>query len=317
MNDPRTLRRLGIVAVVFAICWVGAIQSRAARQQAQPTDKSKTTSTAGTEKGNYVGSETCKGCHEAQFNQIEGTQHFKMLTEGGPRGNWHGCESCHGPGSAHVEGGGDKSRIITFQDMSPDEISKQCMQCHETNLQRANFQRSIHSRAGVSCTSCHDLHRPQQAEFLLKQSAPNLCFTCHGEVKADFMKPFRHRVLEGLVSCSDCHNVHGTTAEKMVRHSSTQDQVCFTCHADKKGPFVFEHEPVKSEGCAICHSPHGSSNPRLLNTPQMNALCLQCHAFSGELAGATGPHPQNTKSQACTICHPQIHGSNTHEFFFK
>ena len=68
--------------------------------------------------------------------------------------------------------------------------------------------------------------------------------------------PFHHRVNEGLVQCSDCHNVHGSELSKQVRMSSTQDAVCFKCHTDKQGPFVYEHAPVKVDGCEIL--PHGS-----------------------------------------------------------
>jgi DmsE family decaheme c-type cytochrome len=308
-------RYLVMLTVMSALCLVLPL-SRAQEKSAK-VEPAKATTQGPAEAGKYVGEETCRGCHEDESKQIAATQHFKATAAKGRGEAWHGCESCHGPGAAHVEGGGDKSKIGSFKDVSPKEATARCMQCHESNAEHMTFNRSVHARAGVGCTSCHDIHKAKEAQFLLNEKQPALCFNCHGENKAEFMKPFRHRVTEGLVQCSDCHNVHGGTAEKQLRTSVSQDAVCFKCHTDKKGPFVFEHEPVKSEGCSACHTPHGSNNPRLLNASQMNALCLQCHTFSGGLAGAAGPHPQNTKSQACTLCHTQIHGSNTHEFFFK
>jgi DmsE family decaheme c-type cytochrome len=134
------------------------------------------------------------------------------------------------------------------------------------------------------------------------------------------MRPFHHRVQEGLLVCSDCHNEHGTFQPKMLRTSANQDQVCFKCHTDKQGPFVYEHVPVKTEGCTICHFPHGSNNPHMLKRAQVNQLCLECHTTGGVM-GAPGPigpaHNQAQKYQACTLCHTQIHGSNTSAVFFR
>lgn len=317
MSDRNDRKRYAMWLLAATVFWLVVVLHVPAMGQEKAAGTTAKTAQAVGETGKYVGPDACKGCHEEKFKEIDATQHFKVSAAKGRGREWHGCESCHGPGAAHVEGGGDKTRIFTFKDASAKDASARCMQCHESNADHMTFNRSVHARAGVGCTSCHDVHNAKEKQFLLTEKQPALCFQCHGESKAEFNKPFHHRVIEGLVQCSDCHNVHGGSAEKQLRSTASQDAVCFKCHTDKKGPFVFEHEPVKSEGCSVCHSPHGSNNPRLLNTSQMNALCLQCHTFSGGLAGAAGPHPQNTKSQACTLCHTQIHGSNVHEFFFK
>ncbi|HEX4541757.1 MAG TPA: hypothetical protein VH114_01220, partial [Candidatus Acidoferrum sp.] len=56
----------------------------------------------------YVGSETCKTCHEDMpvkgfFKSYEDSPHYvtTLDTKRGPE--WHGCEACHGPGKEHVE----------------------------------------------------------------------------------------------------------------------------------------------------------------------------------------------------------------------
>lgn len=317
MSERDDQKRYAMWLLTATVFWLVVALHVPAMGQEKAADATAKTAQAAGETGKYVGPETCKGCHEEKFKEIDATQHFKVSAAKGRGQKWHGCESCHGPGAAHVEGGGDKSKIFTFKGASAKDATARCMQCHESNADHMTFNRSVHARAGVGCTSCHDVHNAKEKQFLLTEKQPALCFQCHGESKAEFNKPFHHRVIEGLVQCSDCHNAHGGSPEKQLRSTASQDAVCFKCHSDKKGPFVFEHEPVKSEGCSVCHSPHGSNNPRLLNTSQMNALCLQCHTFSGGLAGAAGPHPQNTKSQACTLCHTQIHGSNVHEFFFK
>jgi len=260
----------------------------------------------------YVGSDTCKGCHEDAGKSIDASPHAKIL---GAKKIWgetaHGCESCHGPGAAHVEGGGDKTKIFTFKDVKPEQISKRCLSCHEANLEQQQFLRSTHNENGVTCTSCHSVHHSKQ-EYLLVQRQTPLCFSCHAEQRADFQKPFHHRVNEGLIKCGDCHNPHGTLVARQLRTTPDQDAVCFKCHADKRGPFVFEHEPVKVEGCTACHFPHGSTNPRMLTTARTNSLCLQCHAATAAIG-----HTQNTRLQQCIACHSNIHGSNLSNVFFK
>jgi DmsE family decaheme c-type cytochrome len=259
----------------------------------------------------YVGADTCKGCHEDQFKNIESSPHYRTNLPKVRGEAVHACESCHGPGSAHVEGGGDKSKIFTFKGAKPEAITRRCMTCHESNPEQREFMRSTHNENGVSCTSCHSVHH-SKLEHLLVLKQTQLCFSCHAEQKADFQKPFHHRVEEGLIKCDDCHNPHGTLAGRQLRSTPDQDQVCFKCHSDKRGPFVFEHEPVKVEGCVSCHFPHGSANPRMLTSAHTNSLCLQCHAATSAIG-----HTQNTRIQQCIDCHSNIHGSNLSNVFFK
>ena len=266
----------------------------------------------------YVGSDACKACHEEAFKSFEATPHWKTTfkpTKEGARG----CESCHGPGKAHVDGGGDKTKIFRFAVVDPGEASQRCLACHEYGEEHANFGRSEHSANGVGCVACHSPHHAKEAQYLLVKKQPELCYSCHTEIRQDFQRPFRHRVDQGLVACSDCHNEHGGFLTKQLRATAAQDQVCFKCHADKAGPFTFEHEPVKTEGCVACHTPHGSTNPRLLKRVQVNLLCLECHTLTQDSGATALPsfHNQSQKYSACTLCHPTIHGSNFDAFFMK
>jgi len=266
----------------------------------------------------YVGAETCKACHEGIYNNWEKTAHWKTTldTKGGP--SRQGCEGCHGPGAAHVAGGGDITKIFIFKDHSAKEINDRCLTCHASSTQQMQAISSLHAKSDVSCTSCHSPHHAQTQDFLLVKAQPELCYTCHLQQKPQFNMPFHHRVNEGLVQCSDCHNPHGTAAAKQVRTSAAQDAVCFTCHTDKRGPFVFEHEPVKVEGCESCHTPHGSPNAHLLKVSNVNLLCLSCHTTSfANAPGAPSFHNQAAQYQACTLCHAQIHGSNVDHTLFK
>lgn len=270
----------------------------------------------------YVGSETCKGCHEDLHKGIEANPHFQLLTEKkNGKNEYHGCESCHGPGSAHVEAGGDKTKIFTFEGASANAASQQCQQCHGTGPEHANFDRSPHLLNQVGCTSCHSIHAAKVKKSLLQAASPILCYQCHTETRAEFNRPFRHKVNEGLLQCSDCHNVHGASLPKQLRTSASQDQVCLKCHTEKRGPFVYEHLPVKTEGCTSCHFAHGATNARMLHTSKVNTLCLQCHTLAMSNVPSEPPigpaHNQAQKYQACTMCHAYVHGSNFSEVFFK
>lgn len=308
-----------VSVVLFALL---AASGQFSPAQTKPAEKSAALAAASTSpSAQYVGSDVCKGCHEEVFKKFEPNPHLHLLAKGASgTTDWHGCESCHGPGSAHVEAGGDVTKIVTFKSLSAEQSSAVCQQCHRDG-DRSNFHRSSHLESGVGCLDCHNIHSVNPKTALLKEESPKLCYQCHTEQKAEFSRPYRHRVNEGLVQCSDCHNEHGGLVAKQLRTSAEQDQVCFKCHTEKKGPFVYEHMPVKTEGCTSCHSPHGSTNPRMLKVSQVNLLCLQCHtqSMSNTLSQPPiGPaHNQSQKYQACTMCHGFIHGSNFSEVFFK
>jgi len=300
----------GLPALAGAQSW-NSMHASLQSSQAKSPDASANSS-------DYVGADTCKACHEDLYNNWAKTAHWKTMldTKGGP--SHQGCEGCHGPGAAHVAGGGDVSKIFAFEKHTPKEINDRCMTCHAGGTDHMNAINSEHTKSDISCISCHSPHHAETKEFLLVKAQPELCYSCHLDKKAQFEMPFHHRVNEGLVQCTDCHNPHGTVRASQVRTSAAQDAVCFTCHEDKRGPFVFEHEPVKVEGCESCHTPHGSPNVHLLKVSNVNLLCLSCHTTSfANAPGAPSFHNQAAQYQACTLCHTQIHGSNVDHTLFK
>jgi len=259
----------------------------------------------------FVGADTCATCHEEVSKGFATNPHSKMVQTHGAANVT--CENCHGAGKAHVEGGGDTSKIFNPAKASATEVDAKCLTCHAGT--HPDFVRSPHAKANVGCTSCHSVHASKE-EKLLKASQPALCFQCHAETKAAFNMPFHHKVNEGLITCGDCHNVHGTFGNSNLKATADQNAVCTKCHTDVRGPFVYEHAPVKAEGCSSCHSPHGSQNARLLNMPTINTMCNQCHS---RVAGGT-VHGQGAGSddlEPCTTCHTYIHGSNLNVAFLR
>ena len=259
----------------------------------------------------YVGGEVCATCHEEVSKKFAGNPHTKLAAQHGAAGV--NCEGCHGPGGDHVAGGGDVSKIFNPAKASPKDVDAKCLGCHSGA--HPNFDRSPHAKANVSCLGCHNIHDSKE-EALLKAPQPALCFQCHTDVKPSFDMPFHHKVNEGLVQCSDCHDAHGTFGNNNLKSTADQNAICTKCHTETRGPFVYEHAAVKAEGCLACHSPHGSQNARLLNVPNINTLCNQCHS---PVAGGT-VHSMNAGSSEltpCTSCHTFIHGSNVNPAFLR
>jgi DmsE family decaheme c-type cytochrome len=187
-----------------------------------------------------------------------------------------------------------------------------------------------HAKNQVACVACHSIHQAgPHAMTPRKPAAINAqCATCHASSWAQFAKPHSHRVREGGMSCVDCHNPHGTFMPRMMQVVSANEPGCLKCHGDKRGPFVFEHAPMKLEGCMACHEPHGSVNPRMITRHEVRFVCLECHsnlmspqpAGEGAVLGGVPPSFHNLLSprfRNCTICHIKVHGSHVNRALLK
>ncbi|MEI9815407.1 MAG: cytochrome c3 family protein [Acidobacteriota bacterium] len=291
----------------------------------------------------YAGAERCQSCHRAESTEYGKTRHASIVAKPGAV---TGCETCHGPGKAHADAeqaaGGDDAKtaaatklIFAFHG-NPRGNAERCLTCHQSSRNQADFSRSAHIQHGVDCSSCHSMHlveaarHPQERrlaaaqpalfsvprlpeenrwlnESLLSKAQPALCFGCHGNIQAQFALPTHHRVPEGAMKCTDCHNTHGSANQATLRQSGWE--ACAQCHIEKRGPFLFEHSAVKVQGCVACHTPHGSVNRMLLARREERFLCLQCHVNPD----ATNVPHSRLSFQArgdCTRCHTNIHGSN-------
>ena len=281
----------------------------------------------------YIGSAECKDCHSDIWRTFNENPHFKSIASGKEKPEDTGCEGCHGPGDRHLQAAGGKDTIISFSNLSRAGVLDACLRCHAQTISRANIRRSSHTLNDVVCTDCHLIHGTPARKFLLAKTQTELCYACHSNVRADFSMPFKHRVNEGFMTCTDCHNPHGSFAPEwrlasrphMTGTGAADEEPCLKCHSEKRGPFVYEHPPVRIEGCEICHAPHGSTNSRLLRRPVVFTMCLECHngAPGFGLRGTGDPNPSQSHNmtdpryQNCTNCHVRIHGSNSDAFFLR
>ena len=260
----------------------------------------------------FVGADTCTACHDTMEAQLAGTPHgsaaFGRLAP-------HGCETCHGPGSLHVDDPDDPALHPRADKLPVAAQVEICRSCHVGRSQ-FHWEGSVHSQRGLSCMTCHSVHAPKSADAQLKTaSASEQCATCHQQVRAETWKNSHHPVREGEISCADCHNPHGSQAEKMVKADSVND-LCYSCHAEKRGPFLWEHPPVR-ENCMTCHTPHGSNHAKLQRVA-VPYLCQQCHAnvrHPGTLYDRRNTPLEPAASnrlveRGCVNCHTAVHGSN-------
>jgi DmsE family decaheme c-type cytochrome len=266
----------------------------------------------------YVGSQICQACHEDIFNAFQKSPHH--VVESDKKRGWVGksCESCHGPAQKHTE-------TVSAEDIrNPEKITavasdKVCLTCHLNQPTHVGRIESSHARDQVSCVGCHPVHANGGKTLVTRApvASNEKCASCHVNVWAAFQKPNHHRVPEGAMSCVDCHNPHGSISKAMTQIYAANDRGCIGCHGDKRGPFTFEHAPVRFEGCGSCHEPHGSVNPRMLIRHEVRLVCLECHANlpTAPVAGVVGVVPpsfhnlNSPRYQNCTVCHQKIHGS--------
>lgn len=303
---PLSAVRLACVVVLFVWAALGA--SGASAADVPETFKEGTS-----------GDAVCTRCHGAAEKKpilsIHQTRHGVATQPG--------CQACHGSSRAHVQHADEAPQrpppdfVFGGPNKSAAEVqSRTCLNCHK-NGRRIHWPGSAHAGADVTCASCHEIHQPQD-KALTRRTQGDVCFACHQSQRAQAHYLSTHPIAAGKVVCSDCHNVHGSTGPALLV-KNTVNETCYGCHADKRGPFLWEHPPA-SDDCGNCHVPHGSNVAPLLKV-RPPWLCQSCHAgslhstpaLSGRgLPGAAGGTAASAQLllRACTNCHSAIHGSN-------
>ena len=263
-----------------------------------------------------------------------------------------GCESCHGPGSEHVANGGRSRYIVNPKYLSAERSSVVCGRCHD---RRQGYGGPI-----VGYTQAVDetgaLAGPgiSRHELITKFTDPvKKGPTMRGggredniwpddvhsnkphQQYADFLKSKMYRNDRLLVTCSDCHDMHGNTPyPRWVIHDANDPRspLCQRCHAVD----VLSHMDAKLNArmkglqtrCIDCHMP-GTANTggiagdygRMIKTPPYSGAQeeeasaywqgpLKSHVFDVPLktnVGVYGVPPGRAMpipyTGACGTCH--------------
>ncbi len=259
----------------------------------------------------------CADCHEERVSSFAGSVHGRAYAHRADM-TTASCESCHGDATAHIEAG-DGTNIVVPNRLSAAAAAELCMTCHQENEAQAHWKGSTHQRRGVTCTDCHTLHAEESPDSMVNAAMrTETCYECHQDVRSEMRKISHHPVREGKMTCLSCHDPHGTLTKANLRAGSV-NELCYDCHTEKRGPFLWEHAPVR-ESCLNCHTPHGSNHLKLQST-SVPYLCQQCHSNTrhpGTLYDATrlptldNPVTGSNRlfNRACVDCHAAIHGSN-------
>ncbi|MGA7179390.1 MAG: DmsE family decaheme c-type cytochrome [Thiobacillaceae bacterium] len=268
-------------------------------------------------KAKYQNAGTCLGCHDEDYRPaiypIFKTKHAAVTDARTPFANQQ-CEACHGAGGVHVKARKKRGgTIIAFGKNAWTPVKDQnekCLACHQTH-QRIEWKGSTHEFNNLACASCHKIH-VEHDPVLDREQQASVCFTCHKSKQAKFFQLSHHPVREGQMACSECHNVHGEDGSGLMVKALSREK-CTSCHADKRGPVLWEHAPV-AEDCTICHDPHGSNQPALLKK-RVPQLCQECHDPAGHPGGLYDGSKLIGGSaflqvKSCLNCHSAIHGSN-------
>lgn len=302
-----------------AFLLAAAAAALAAIGSAEPGQENRPTPTPAAAKPSEA--PKCADCHADEVKAFLSNPHARSARHEKNPDPESFCATCHGDGSKHMEAGGDASLIHGFHGAAGAE---DCRSCHEKTNEHESFATGFHANsASVNCLTCHSVHKSiPQSEHLLAKSPGALCETCHSSTSASFRnKPFAHRLDRGGMSCVDCHDPHDRKGQT-VRLTRDGELACLTCHAEKRGPFVFDHVTGSAGDCLSCHQPHGSINPKMLTWARVAQLCLSCHSHTGgpRTAGEQPPAFHDLtlpRYRNCTTCHVAIHGSNQSEFFLK
>jgi DmsE family decaheme c-type cytochrome len=323
-NNVSTLRKIFLLLILLIMAIYGCETIKSVKQIMPIKEYERML--MGRLDANYVGTDNClSACHyhdkiRRNFDastmgaQLSDKSHMPLVN----------CESCHGPGSLAIEditpekvakdaeeGRQTACKNETFIDLKNLPAQAQalmCLKCHAENSQfnLHNWNAGVHAVNDVSCFNCHNVHAGPSL-ITGRKDVRDMCLKCHQTQAAEFSLPSHHPVMEHKVTCTDCHNPHGTANEGLLIEDTVKE-TCTRCHGEKEGPYTFEHADVNDE-CTTCHNPHGSVNNNMLKVSEP-FLCLQCHTGHTTTSDAVTKKSKGAYYTRCTDCHSQIHGTD-------
>ena len=172
----------------------------------------------------------------------------------------------------------DRAYEVDWEAFNPEikgatyvNTSEPCLECHEDYMQEF-----VVNKHGINlmqkCESCHGpmskhLDAPRRKPALVVALSDNgglngdqkssVCLQCHQGGNRINWQMSTHLAVGN--DCTTCHNVDVPVDPVLVKTSQTE--VCFQCHQDKRAQMFRRSRHPFREGkvvCSNCHNPHGS-----------------------------------------------------------
>ncbi|PLX38838.1 MAG: hypothetical protein C0608_12100 [Deltaproteobacteria bacterium] len=190
----------------------------------------------------------------------------------------------------HIES--REEQCLDCHDIMPAEgemgMTMVCDVCHGYQTKK----KYVHGPIPVGgCPACHDFESAPK-RFELTSMGSELCFTCHGDVMAQFERKNVHGPV-AMGFCTVCHNPHSSSFKYQL--NSSQTELCLSCHdgMNEKLSGLYVHAPVENDECTGCHDPHSSENDTYFLKGNGAGLCALCHS---ESLMASHTHPTGGKA---------------------
>ena len=271
------------------------------------------TADAAAQPNTFVGTQVCSGCHKDRYDSWLLTPHRRTLAEGRDAATV-GCESCHGPGGAHVAGGGDPTKIVKLSTVGVNQITEICLKCHK-QPDVLLFRTGAHSMSKVGCNNCHDVHSPGatmlrnvEAEQLSMHGLTQQISEARQEANLASKPDKKAKALDKVakLEAKKTELQSKIDSPETRNRRASESELCFSCHKEQRAQFnLTTHHPVRENRmqCSSCHNPHGGPSGNMKDET-VSQTCFKCHQeFSGPYVFEHPPVEED-----CSLCH-RPHGS--------
>ncbi len=210
-----------------------------------------------------------------------------------------------------------------------------CVACHREMMEV--YRRSSHTRAGVTCTSCHgghagtldslQAHRRMRA-LTNPREGLRVCVDCH--TRPDRMAVYGLRLdverywrasahgrlwrrdpqkAPGCIRCHTAHRIVPVRDPESPVSPARQVEGCGSCHEENLQAFLqsahyraLEEQRTRAPSCATCHQNHGTL---ALDGVAQRVICGECHVGEAQLLseGVHGSLKAMRDMKGCRGCH--------------